>query len=80
MSVMLRKNPPLARPIPAKLTPGCGRLPGVETGAPTEEKETTTLEADSPEECDAWDVWVDELKTVRELLRNVWTAAETVPV
>jgi hypothetical protein len=53
---------------------------GVETGEPTEEKETTTLEADSPEECDAWDVWVEELKTVRELLRNVWTAAETVSV
>jgi hypothetical protein len=51
---------------------------GVETGEPTEEKETTTLEADSPEECDAWDVWVGELKTVRELLRNVWTAAEAV--
>jgi hypothetical protein len=53
---------------------------GVETGEPTEEKETTTLEADSPEECDAWDVWVDELKSVRELLRSVWTAAETVPI
>jgi hypothetical protein len=53
---------------------------GVETGEPTEEKETTTLEADSPEECDAWDVWVEELKSVRELLRKVWTAAETVPV
>jgi hypothetical protein len=52
----------------------------VETGEPTEEKDTTTLEADSPEECDAWDVWVDELKCVRELLRNVWTAAETVAV
>ena len=53
---------------------------GVETGEPTEEKETSTLEADSPEECDAWDVWVEELKSVRELLRNAWTAAETVPV
>src|ERR1035441_437850 len=53
---------------------------GVETGEPTQEKETTTLEADSPEECDAWDVWVDELKSVRQLLRNAWTAAETVPV
>ena len=53
---------------------------GVETGEPTEEKDTTTLEADSPEGCDAWDVWVDELKAVRELRRNVWTAAEPVPV
>ena len=53
---------------------------GVETGVPTEEKETTTLEADSTEECDAWDVWVDELKVVRELLCNVWAAAEAVPV
>jgi hypothetical protein len=53
---------------------------GVETGEPAEENETTTLEADSPEECDAWGVWVEEPKTVRELLRNVWTAAETVSV
>lgn len=50
------------------------------TGEPTQEKETHTLEADSPEECDAWDVWVDELKSVRELLRIVWTAVETAPV
>jgi hypothetical protein len=50
------------------------------TGEPTEETETHTLRADSPEECDAWDVWVEELKSVRELLRIVWTAAETVPV
>jgi hypothetical protein len=53
---------------------------GVETGQPAQEKETHTLEADSPEECDAWDVWVDELKSVRQLLRDVWTAAEPVPV
>jgi hypothetical protein len=53
---------------------------GVETGESTQEKETTTLEADSPKECDAWDVWVEELKSVRELLRKVWTVAETVPV
>jgi hypothetical protein len=33
-----------------------------------------------PEECDAWDVWVEELKSVRELLANVWTVAETLPV
>jgi hypothetical protein len=36
----------------------------------TEEREQHMLEADSPEECDAWDVWVEELKTVREMLRN----------
>ena len=53
---------------------------GVETGEPTEEKETHTLEADSPEECDAWDVWVEELKTVRQLLLDVWMAAEIVTV
>ncbi len=53
---------------------------GVETGEPIQAKETTTLEADSPAECDAWDLWVEELKSVRELLRNVWAAAETVPV
>ena len=53
---------------------------GVETGGPTEEKETSTLEADSPEECNAWDVWIEELKTVRELLQCVWAVAETVPV
>ncbi len=34
------------------------------------------LEADSPEECDAWDVWVEELETVRQLLLNVWKEAE----
>ena len=53
---------------------------GVETSEPTQEKETTTLDADSPEEGVAWDLWVDELKPVRELLRNVWATAETVPV
>jgi hypothetical protein len=45
-----------------------------------EEPQQHVLKADSPEECDAWDVWVEELKSVRELLQNVWTAAETVPV
>ena len=45
-----------------------------------EEPQQHVLKADSPEECDAWDVWVEELKSVRELLRIVWTAAETVPV
>jgi hypothetical protein len=53
---------------------------GVETGEPTVEKETHTLEADSPEECAARDVWIEELKSVRQLLGNMWTAAETVPV
>jgi hypothetical protein len=45
-----------------------------------EEPQAHVLKADSPEECDAWDVWVDELQSVRELLRNVWTATETVQV
>ena len=44
----------------------------------TEEREQHVLEADSPEECDAWDVWVEELKTVRQLLLNVWKEAEVV--
>jgi hypothetical protein len=42
----------------------------------TEEREQHVLEADSPEECDAWDVWVEELKTVRQLLLDVWREAE----
>ena len=29
------------------------------------------LEADSTDECDAWDIWVAELETVRQLLLNV---------
>jgi hypothetical protein len=45
-----------------------------------EEPQQPVLKADSPEECDAWDVWIEELKSVRDLLRNVWSAAETVPV
>jgi len=49
---------------------------GVETGEPTQEKETHTIEADSPEEIAAWDVWVEELKTVRQLLLDVWKGAE----
>jgi hypothetical protein len=47
----------------------------VETVEPTQEKETTTLDADSPEECDAWGVWVEELKSVRGMLLEVWKAA-----
>jgi len=42
----------------------------------TEEREQHVLEADSPEECDAWDVWVEEVKTVRQLLLDVWKEAE----
>ena len=53
---------------------------GVGTGEPTHEKETHVLEADSPEEIAAWDVWYEELKTVRQLLLNVWQAAEVVTV
>jgi hypothetical protein len=45
-----------------------------------DEPKQHVLKADSPEECDAWDVWVDELKSVRDILRNVWTASETVTV
>ena len=40
----------------------------------TEEREQHVLKADSPEECDAWDVWVEELKTVRQLLLDVWNS------
>jgi len=42
----------------------------------TEEREEHVLKADSPEECAAWDVWVEELKTVRQLLLNVWNQAQ----
>jgi hypothetical protein len=48
---------------------------GVETSGPTAEKETRTLEAYSPEECDAWDAWVEKLKSVRGMLLEVWKAA-----
>jgi hypothetical protein len=44
----------------------------------TEEREQHVLEADSPEEIAAWDVWYEELKTVRQLLLNVWEVAEVV--
>ena len=44
----------------------------------TEERQQHVLKADSPEECDAWDVWVEELKTVRQLLLDVWKEAEVV--
>jgi hypothetical protein len=44
----------------------------------TEEREQHVLEADSPEEIAAWDVWYEELKTVRQLLLNVWEEAEVV--
>jgi hypothetical protein len=42
----------------------------------TEEREQHVLKADSPEECAAWDVWVEELKTVRQLLLYVWKEAD----
>ncbi len=51
---------------------------GVEIGEPAVERETHTLEADSPEECSAWDAWVEELNTVRQLLFDVWKEAEVV--
>jgi hypothetical protein len=41
----------------------------------TEERQEHVLEADPAEECDAWDVWVAELETVRQLLLNVWKEA-----
>jgi hypothetical protein len=31
-------------------------------------------------ECDVWDVWVEELKSVRQLLLEVWKAAEVVSI
>ena len=46
-------------------------LRGIGLSAPTEEREQHVLEADSPEECVAWDVRSEELKTVREMLLNV---------
>ena len=44
----------------------------------TEEREQHVLKVDSTEECDAWDVWVEELKSVRQLLLCVWKEAEVV--
>ena len=40
------------------------------------EEEHHVLKADPPEEIAAWDVWVEELKTVRELLLDVWNAPQ----
>jgi hypothetical protein len=51
---------------------------GVEPGEPTVDRETHTLEADSPDERDAWDAWVEELKSMRQLLLDVWKEAEVV--
>jgi hypothetical protein len=42
------------------------------------EEEHHVLKADPPEEVAAWDVWAEELKTVRELLLNVWKEAEVL--
>ncbi len=39
------------------------------------EEEQHVLKADSPEEVASWDVWAKELKTVRELLLDVWNRA-----
>ena len=44
----------------------------------TEERKERVLTANSAEECDAWDVWVEELETVRQLLLNVWKEAEVL--
>jgi hypothetical protein len=41
----------------------------------SERREERVFEADPVEECDAWDVWVEELETVRQLLLNVWKEA-----
>jgi hypothetical protein len=40
--------------------------------APEVETEEQVLPADSPEEIAAWDVWAEELKTVRQMLLDVW--------
>jgi hypothetical protein len=40
----------------------------------TEEREDHCLKADSPEEIAAWDAWVDELKTAREIVVARWNA------
>ncbi len=42
----------------------------------TEERQERVLTADSADECVAWDVWVEELATVRQSLLNVWKQAE----
>jgi hypothetical protein len=46
----------------------------------TEERQERVLAADSTEECDAWDVWVQELETVRQLLLDVWKQANVPTV
>jgi hypothetical protein len=40
----------------------------------TEETKEYAYEADSPEEIAAWDLWVAELKRVRLILEEVWSA------
>ncbi len=42
----------------------------------TEERQERVLTADSADECDAWDVWAEELETVRQLLLEVWKEAD----
>ena len=38
----------------------------------TEEREEHVLNADSTEEVAAWDVWVEELALVRQVVLDVW--------
>ncbi len=49
---------------------------GLENMGQSEETKEYVYDADSTEECGAWDVWVAELETVRQLLFNVWKEAE----
>ena len=44
----------------------------------TEERQDRVLTADSAEECDAWDVWVEGLETVRQIVFNAWKEAEVL--
>ena len=40
----------------------------------TDEREEHVNAADSPEECDAWELWVQELKSIREIVAATWNA------
>lgn len=44
----------------------------------SEERQERVRTADSAEDCDAWDVWVEELESVRQLLLNVWKQADVL--
>ena len=50
----------------------------LQPGESTDEIKEYLYDADSPDDCDACDVWVAELETVRRLLLNVSKEAEVL--